>query len=268
MTRNSLKTYIKNREIVIPNGDNSEFLLDDFNFEKLVIEENAHADVLISGFDKDLNIDILLKENAYLNIKGVIESNTKNVKINADLHENSSFSASFLDFSNGKVIEKGDIKCLGNNSSAVVRIASLTSVNDDKHIAFSINHIALNTNGLVDNYGVCKDTSKLEFAGVNHIARGAKKTITRQASKIMLIDKSSDGIAKPTLKIDESDVSASHGAAIGQINEDQLFYLQTRGINETDARKLIVLGYFTPILKMFENEDNFETISNLLENKL
>jgi len=64
---------------------------------------------------------------------------------------------------------------------------------------------------------------------------------------LLLGEKSSISV-DPKLLIDEYDVKASHGAAIGRINDDELFYLESRGLDETLAKQLIVFGYLAPFL--------------------
>ncbi len=60
--------------------------------------------------------------------------------------------------------------------------------------------------------------------------------------------------AHPNLVIDNFDVKASHANSIGQISPDQLYYLNSRGINKSDASKLIIMGYFNPVLNSFDDE--------------
>ena len=115
---------------------------------------------------------------------------------------------------------------------------------------------------------MCKDEAKLEIAGTTHIANGASKTVTKQNARIMLVNETSRGIAKPILKIDENDVKASHGASLGQINEEHLFYLKSRGLSETEAKKLIVLGYFNPVILLFKDEVVEEYIYTLLKERV
>ena len=77
-----------------------------------------------------------------------------------------------------------------------------------------------------------------------------------------------DSPVSPILCIDENDVQASHAAVVGQINEDHLFYLVSRGIKEKDAKKLITLGYLMPILDHFKDEATSEIIKKNIEERV
>ena len=270
MKRNNIAKYIqKDGTIFLNKNSNMESLfLSQASDGKIIVDEGVCSDILIGDLSDNLNLNLELKNDSSLSVKGVIRGNDKNIEINGNIAKNATISLYFLDFSSGKVVIDGIINCLDEGSSATWKMASLSAKNDNKKIAINIEHLTPNSNGLVDNYGVCKDNGKLEFAGANHIKKGAKKTQTRQSARIMLLDKESDGIAKPILKIDESDVIASHAGAIGQVNEDQLFYLESRGLKENEARELIVLGYFKPILQLFDEDENQKEIAEQLEKKI
>ena len=82
--------------------------------------------------------------------------------------------------------------------------------------------------------------------------------------KVILFDKESKAKASPTLKIDCDDIVANHACAIGSLNEDHVFYLKTRGLSEDEARRLITLGYLTPIENYFD-ESRKELIESYIK---
>ena len=105
----------------------------------------------------------------------------------------------------------------------------------------------------------------MTFSGVSEIQKGAKKTHTRQVAKIIVFDPKSDGQASPILKIGENDVEASHAAVVGRLSEEHLFYLESRGVDETMAKRLITLGYLKPIEAYFSDPKIVEQIDNAIE---
>ena len=68
----------------------------------------------------------------------------------------------------------------------------------------------------------------------------------------------------PSLKIDANDVKASHGATVGQIDEEHLFYLMARGLSRQEAEKLIVEGFFEPVINKVPSEELKEKIRELV----
>lgn len=230
--------------------------------------EGSNSVVTLTDFHSDCRFDVKCKKEAHLHISILAKENLNNVKITADIYEKASISLYLADFSIGDGIIEVTINLIEEGASVEWHLASLSSNNDRKRFDININHLAMNTVGLSDNYGVCKDSSKLIFAGSSHVNRGSKHTKTRQNARIILFDKSSIGLAKPILKIDEKDIEASHGATIGQINDDHIFYLTSRGIPQEEAKKLIIFGYLKPIINGFYHESTKEDIISLIERRL
>lgn len=235
---------------------------------QIQIASNINSNILLSSLNKNTKINITLKEGSSLNIKSVLKGELNTLNLEANLLRNSGIEAYFADFSEGSNNIKVEINLNEEGSKAYWRLASLCAKNDNKEFDVSLLHNSLNTYGLSDNYGVSKDDARLVFSGVSKITNGAKFSKTRQNAKIMVFDENSKGIAKPILKIDENEIEASHGASVGKISDDTMFYLTSRGLNEEQAKELITLGYLKPILSGFEEEEIKDEISSLIEEKM
>ncbi|MBR4811819.1 MAG: SufD family Fe-S cluster assembly protein [Bacilli bacterium] len=82
---------------------------------------------------------------------------------------------------------------------------------------------------------------------------------------MIVFDPKSDGIASPALVIDDNDVSASHAAVVGRLNEEHLYYLQSRGVSLEEAKRLIASGYLRPIEAGFADENVKNRIDSIIE---
>ena len=191
----------------------------------------------------------------------------KPINIKVYVHSNASFEAYFAELTNCNVNVNLDVYLLEENAEASIKFASISFDDYNKKINVNVEHMVPKTYGKVDCYGICKDESKLLFAGTSHIVNGAIKSKTQQNARIMVFDEASDGVAKPILKIDENDIEASHAAVVGRINDEHLFYLTSRGISEAEAKHLITMGYFKPIISGF-NDAYKEFISSLIERRM
>ena len=169
------------------------------------------------------------------------------------VHSGVSLVAALGDFSTGegKLSVKVDLE---EGASLEWHLAAVASSNDKKIFDISAFHLARESKAVVSNYGIAKNGGRLTFAGVSKIERGAKGSDTRQEAKIIVFDSGSDGKCSPILKIDENDVNASHGASVGRLNDDHLYYLLSRGLPEEEARRLITMGYLKPVLAYFDDE--------------
>ncbi len=95
----------------------------------------------------------------------------------------------------------------------------------------------------VDVKGVVRGGARVKIKGLVKIAEGAKGSDSFLSMKLLLLDDKSMAVAEPELEIENNEVKASHSASVGRIDEEQLFYLETRGIGRTEAENLIIKGF-------------------------
>jgi len=217
----------------------------------IIVKENEHKELLI---DKCNSINFIINNNASLILKFAMFNSCYDLFIKGELKEGANFNGYYADFSSSKNKVKAEILLNGERSNATWDLASLATNDDNKTFDISFIHNMNNSNADMNNYGVALDKSRLVFSGINHIKKDAKKCNTNQSAKIIVFDKNSSGKANPILKIDENDVLASHAAIVGRLNDEHLFYLKSRGLNELEAKALIVAGYLKPITHFFNDD--------------
>jgi Fe-S cluster assembly protein SufD len=100
---------------------------------------------------------------------------------------------------------------------------------------------------------VCSENAKCVFSGKVKILPGAQKAASAQLSKSLLLSKNAQVINKPQLEIEADDVKATHGATVGQLSDDEIFYLQSRGIDKSLAQQLLSQGFVDEILLKVKN---------------
>lgn len=271
MNRKSLFSFLKNNQAEFKDESSVLDLVicdeEKVNTDTVDIKiDNSALNLLIYKNLKIKNINIELLNAASLHIAYFDDSDIENsVNINANVSENSSITVYFADFSRNEHHNNILINLNGKGANALCHVASLTRENDRKVFNTSIYHNSIETNGNSINYGVCKGNGRLSFEGVSKIVKGASRSKTNQAAKIIVFDKDSISIARPILKIDENDVVASHSATVGQVNENELFYLTSRGLSDVLARELITIGYLKPITNGFKDEEIIELIMKNIE---
>ncbi len=116
-------------------------------------------------------------------------------------------------------------------------------------------HAALATSAETYFKGVLDEQARVDFEGLIKVEHGAQQTNSYLSAHGLLLSDEARAELIPSLEISANDVRASHGATTGQIDAEQLFYLMCRGIPEDEARRLIVQGFFEPVLdKIPSNE--------------
>ncbi|MFI5334517.1 MAG: Fe-S cluster assembly protein SufD [Chlamydiales bacterium] len=111
------------------------------------------------------------------------------------------------------------------------------------HVHVLIDHQAPHTRSKQHFKGVVNDASQSSFEGKIHVRQAAQKTEAYQLNSNLILSERAQAFCKPNLEIFADDVKASHGATIGELDEEALFYLKTRGIAEKEAKKLLVNAF-------------------------
>jgi Fe-S cluster assembly protein SufD len=130
------------------------------------------------------------------------------------------------------------------------------------------NHNAPNTTSDLLFKGVLKDEARSVWQGMIKAMPGAQKTDGFQANRNMLMSEKARADSIPGLEIQADDVRCTHASATGQIEEEMLFYLMSRGIPRREAEKLVVDGFFVPVLDRIPFENVRERMMAYVERKL
>lgn len=110
-------------------------------------------------------------------------------------------------------------------------------------------HLAPNSESRLLFKNALQDNARTIFSGMIEVAENAQHTDAYQTNRNLLLDNSAEANSLPGLEILANDVKCSHGATTGQIDPEQLYYMRTRGISQSRARKLLVYGFFEEILE-------------------
>ena len=110
--------------------------------------------------------------------------------------------------------------------------------------------------------------SQLIFNGIGHILHGAKGADAQQESRVLMLSKQGRGDANPILLIDDNDVTAGHAASVGRIDEEQMYYLMSRGLSKELAERLVIRGFLGPVLNKIPDKHTLTTLEKVCEQKL
>ena len=108
-----------------------------------------------------------------------------------------------------------------------------------------------------------KNQAKAVYQGKIFVDSVAQKTDGCQLSKAILLDKETEFNGKPELEIYADDVKCSHGSSSGNLDENKIFYLMTRGLNKNEAKKILLDGYFLEVIDKITDEE-IKKISKIL----
>lgn len=212
----------------------------------LTLNENESKTIIVFNDGKSettYNLNASVKKGAHLNIYNVVTSDYS-TKINETI-----------------TLDEKD---------ANVEILNVLLLTSDAHLESNImiRHLEKETKSNFLNYAIAKDNASMVLNNNAFIKQGASKSVVQQKAKGLTLSKKAKIKAMPNLFIDEYDVIANHAAAIGSINKEDLFYLMSRGLEESTASSLIVLGFIKPLLDKIEDENLKKEISESFIKKL
>ncbi len=145
--------------------------------------------------------------------------------------------------------QKADIRVelQGKNASCDLKIVYLSAAETDNVIMTDIRHTHPETFSSEIIKGVLVETGQTQFDGVIRIPFDSQKCEGSQNHQAILLSDKATVKCTPELEIYADDVKCSHGSAIGALNEEQLFYLRTRGIPQAEAQKMLIKGFLSEI---------------------
>ena len=223
-----------------------------------VLDDMSDKNFINTFYSFKLSKDSILK-NYKLDLKN--NTNVKYSFTNIDQEKNS-LSETFI-LSSGSDFTKNEVKCnlSGEYSSAFIN--GIFDLNQKKHheISTNINHIAEKTKSYQLVKGVLENESRAVYQGKIFVDSKAQKTDGYQLSKAILLDKTTEFNAKPELEIYADDVKCSHGSASGNLDDNSIFYLMSRGLNYKEAKQLLISGFLLDVVEKITDDE----IKNLIK---
>lgn len=116
--------------------------------------------------------------------------------------------------------------------------------------------------------GIAGGVSKVDFYGKIIVAQDAQRTEAYQENHNILLSDGAKVDTKPQLEIYADDVKCSHGATIGRLNEEEQFYMRSRGISLEDAKVLQMISFIAPVLENIQNESQRDAIASEFESQI
>jgi len=258
-------------------GEETVYLyLEDYKLENITLnfseESNIKLYVIIhSSTNANLNFMYNLEENVNVDVFTAIRNKGKvkvSLKRQVEVKANSNINIQNAVCNMG-ITEIVDVVNLNEEfATATIDQLNIGSYNDESVVFQDVNHLAKNTTSNIQNALISNSNAKLKYSVSGTIAKGNEYSSCNQINRGIILKDQGQIEVTPQLFIDEYNVEASHGAAIGQVDEEQLYYLLSRGLSELEARSLIISGYTTPFLAAIEDENIQDFVNRQILKKI
>ncbi|CAH2214773.1 Fe-S cluster assembly protein SufD [Tepidibacter aestuarii] len=256
--------------------DKSNSILMDHNV--IVADENSEISVIMDYNTEDESsafhngvTKIFVKDNAKVNI----------VKIQRLNHSSSNFDSNIAIVKNRGSIDWITVE-LGSELSASSLVTNLNGDNSNANLSsiyfgdenrkldlsYTMNHFGIRSNSDIDSRGALKDKAQKVFRGNLDFKEGSTKSKGSEKEYVTLLDSSVKSDSIPILFCQEDDVEGEHSASAGQLSEEKLMYIMSRGLSEKEAKKLIVSASFNPIIDKIDDDNIKNIIDDYLVKRL
>lgn len=225
---------------------------------------STHAVMGSGSYFYNAVVDVHLEEDVHVKYFQDIEYSGKESwhfhAYRANIKRNSVFKT--VDITDGSNAVRADYRAVlvGEGCEALLNNLWMLADNREAHSHVLMDHQAPNCHSMQLFKGALADLSRSSFEGKILVRQAAQKTDAFQLNNNLLLSERARADSKPNLEIFADDVKASHGATFGQLDEEQLFYLKSRGFNDGEAKNLLVYGYCKEILEMISIPSLFEKV--------
>lgn len=248
------------------------------DYNLLICRENSNLELVIN-YDDDREINgfhngftkVFIESGAKVNIYK-IQSYSKNIKhFDSNIifvKENA--EVNIIDIQLGSKL-KGinyDVQLIGDNSICNIKSIYIGTEEDKMDFSYNIKYLGRKTKGFIESKGALTDKAWKVFRSTIDFVKGSKKARGGESEYVTLLSKDVKSHAIPALFCTEDDVIGEHAASAGQIDQNKMFYLMSRGLDQNSAKILVVESSFEPILELLPDKAVKEKISKNVKSAL
>ena len=238
------------------------------------VYRDINEDTLNLSFTSSENVSIFVDNNLKINYElkdgdySILVFNNGNSNI--ELTEtgkviNSNVKISYLDLNQFNFIHDNNLEVFKNSTLTIN--STYLGINTKK-IKFNLINKESESEVNISNNVVCLDNADFSMNVIGKIEKGAKRSKCHQKNRCLTFEKPKSSKILPVLLIDENDVEASHSLSSGTIDEDVLFYMNSRGLSKKDALKLLLVSYLMPVDEFYNEFMCGEEIKDKVNKKV
>lgn len=258
--------------------DNRQENTDYFNHVLVVADEDSSVSYVENRFslgDKSNLANVIVEvfggENSQIRFASVDQWH-QNVRgylnRSAYLTDGSHIQWAIGAMNDGLILNDISTELVGRGSQAKANVVSIATGDQYQAINTRLTNIGQKTVGHILQHGVILEQANLVFNGIGHILKGAKGSDAQQESRVLMLSNDARGDANPILLIDENDVTAGHAASVGKVDQRQMYYLMSRGIDYETAQRLVIRGFLGSVIGAIPSKEIRQTLTETIERKL
>lgn len=232
-------------------------------FPRMQVFVGAHSDLKLISSQKNLSSngyfvnqvsEFVIDESAHVHYtQNLCDTHPKSWHLDAvraTLKRDSTFKTVCVTEGSATVRTDYQVALTGENAEALLNGISMLSDKSEAHSHIFMDHQAPHCRSYQLFKNVLNDFSRSSFEGKIMVRQPAQKTEAFQLNNNLVLNDHAHADSKPNLEIFADDVKASHGATVGQLDLEQLFYMKTRGFSDAEAKNLLIYGFCEQVIEM------------------
>lgn len=253
------------------------------NFVKhvlIVAEENSEVSYLErfqtvgEGTEKataNIVVEVIAKQGAKVKFAAIDqlgENVTTYINRRANVDRDASVDWAIGIMNDGNVVADFDSDLVGEGSHSEVKAVAISAGRQTQGIDTRVTNSGRHSVGHILQHGVIRERGTLTFNGIGHILKGAVGADAQQESRVLMLSDQARGDANPILLIDENEVTAGHAASVGRVDPEEMYYLMSRGLEKTEAERLVIRGFLGSVLTAIPIKAVRDELAEVIERKL
>ncbi|GAA0659672.1 Fe-S cluster assembly protein SufD [Salarchaeum japonicum] len=251
-----------------------------FNYTLVVTEENASVTILErqdtgSALDGERYysgiVEIAAGENSYVQYGSLQDFDQQTYNYTVKRGDADTYSTiNWIEGNLGSRLTKTAVSTELNGDSSETQIVGAFFGHDDQHFDLdsAVWHRAEHTTADLVTRGVIDDHARSVYEGTQDVGRDAWDTSSYQRENTLMLSDESEADASPKLIINNHDTEASHSATVGQIDEEDLFYMKNRAVPPQTAKNMLVEGFYVPVLEEIEVDELRDDLEERIHERL
>ncbi|MES3703267.1 Fe-S cluster assembly protein SufD [Staphylococcus arlettae] len=261
--------------VVLHDDENASF----YNHVIIVAEQSAEVTYVenylsgVSGEGNQINIisEVIASANAnitYGSVDYMDKGFTGHIIRRGTTEADASINWALGLMNEGSQIIDNTTNLMGDRSTSALKSVVVGTGDQKINLTSKIVQYGKETDGYILKHGVMRENASSVFNGIGYIKHGGTKSMANQESRVLMLSENTRGDANPILLIDEDDVEAGHAASVGRVDPEQLYYLMSRGISQTEAERLVIHGFLDPVVRELPIEDVKRQLREVIELKV
>jgi Fe-S cluster assembly protein SufD len=250
-----------------------------FNYTLVVTEKSSSVTILERQESEDLDgeryysglVEIVAGENSHVQYGSLqdVDEETYTYTLKRGTATDHA-TVNWIEGNIGSRLTKSSVETTLDGEGSETKTVGAFFGHDDQHfdVAARVWHKNEHTTADLVTRGVLDDEARSVYEGVQDVGREAWDTSSYQRENTLMLSDRSEADASPKLIINNHDTEASHSATVGQVDEEDLFYMTSRGVPDSLAKNMLVEGFFVPVLDEVEVEELREDLEAKIVERL